>query len=73
VSRRNISDTYATPSGIKREWYVCMYVPSHLIPNRGLKIDILKIIAFLNLNMRSSMAPQSMRLGVQSWKFSNVG
>jgi hypothetical protein len=25
VSRRNIWDTSATPSGIKREWYVCMY------------------------------------------------
>jgi hypothetical protein len=25
-TRRNISDTSATPPGIKREWYVCMYV-----------------------------------------------
>jgi hypothetical protein len=23
---RNISDTSATPSGIKHKWYVCMYV-----------------------------------------------
>jgi hypothetical protein len=25
VSRRNIWDVSATPSGMKREWYVCMY------------------------------------------------
>jgi hypothetical protein len=25
VSRRNIWDTSATPSGIKREWYVCIH------------------------------------------------
>jgi hypothetical protein len=26
VSRRNIWDASATPSGMEREWYVCMYV-----------------------------------------------
>jgi hypothetical protein len=26
ASRKNILDASATPSGIKREWYVCMYV-----------------------------------------------
>jgi hypothetical protein len=25
ASRRNICDAFATPSGIKREWYVCMW------------------------------------------------
>jgi hypothetical protein len=26
ASRKNISDASATPSGIKREWYVCMFM-----------------------------------------------
>jgi hypothetical protein len=26
ASGRNIRDASATPSGVKREWYVCMYV-----------------------------------------------
>jgi hypothetical protein len=45
LSRRNIGDTSATPLGIKREWYVCMYeknvVPT---PLSGIRVGRRRIL-----------------------------
>jgi hypothetical protein len=36
VSWRNIRGVFATPSGIKREWYVCMYYSVVLVTSKEL-------------------------------------